>query len=89
LIGALLAAAVMAVSAPAPRVSGTWGRGWDKPVGDGRYDRKGDKLIVTITPESDTHLLREARGDFAVEVRLGGNLSPELLHRASDFLGRR
>jgi hypothetical protein len=44
LLCAVVPAAVLAAPAPAPRTSGPWFDGWDKPVdplGDCRFERKG------------------------------------------------
>jgi hypothetical protein len=37
----LVAGVLMAAPAPFPK-SGPWFEGWDKPVGDRRFDRDGD-----------------------------------------------
>jgi hypothetical protein len=85
LLGALLAAAVMAAPAPPPR---PWVTGWDKPVdplGGRRFEQKGDRLTITVPGEgydldlrkggglNAPRLLRDAEGDFAVQVRVGGH----------------
>jgi regulation of enolase protein 1 (concanavalin A-like superfamily) len=63
--------------------------GWDKPVdpmGDCRFERKGDRLSITVPGTPEHHfifgreeplhaprLLRRVEGDFAVEVRVRGS----------------
>lgn len=92
LLCALVAAAVGAAPAPQPRQTGPWLDGWDKPVdplGDCRFDRRGDKLTITVPPASPgkdhglhvargalnaPRLLRDVEGDFTVQVRVGGRL---------------
>jgi hypothetical protein len=88
LLVALLAAAAL-VAAPAPfprpeRKTGPWFDGWGKPidpVGDCRFERRSEKLTVTV-PASDRRcelprLLRTVEGDFIVEVRVSKNLSSD------------
>jgi hypothetical protein len=84
LLGALLAAAVMAAPAPAPKPCKMWTAGWGKPVdplGGCRFEIDGDKLTVTVARkerifdvwerrQEAPHLLREVEGDFLVEVRV-------------------
>jgi regulation of enolase protein 1 (concanavalin A-like superfamily) len=96
LLGALLAAAVMAAPAPAPRGSGPWFNGWDRPVdprGDCRFERRGDKLTITVPGEGHDldvsrkrttapRVLRDVDGDFLVQVRVGGDF------RHEDLVGR-
>jgi hypothetical protein len=84
-----LAVCAGVVAAPAPfprpsRQSGPWFDGWDKPVdpmGDCRFDRKGDRLTMHVPGRRHTlnveagrlsapRLLRNVEGDFAVQVRL-------------------
>jgi hypothetical protein len=77
-------ATVAAAVAPAPRPQ-PWVAGWDRPVdlvGNCRFDRNADKLTITI-PGKDhgldvpnkrlnaPYLLRDVRGDFSVQVRVG------------------
>jgi regulation of enolase protein 1 (concanavalin A-like superfamily) len=65
-------------------------------VGDCRFDRDSDKLIITV-PGKDhgldvqqnrlnaPHLLREVKGDFVIQMRVGGVFAPvgeEGYHRA-------
>jgi hypothetical protein len=88
---ALLAVATV-VAAPAPfakpnRQTGPWFDGWNKPVdplGDCCFDRKGDRLTITVPAEDHLlevgcgrlvapRLLRDAEGDFVVQVRVNGN----------------
>jgi len=76
LCAAVAAAAVVAAPAPAPRTSGPWFDGWEKPVnplGDCRFERQGDRLTVTLrgkTGAAHAKLLRDVEGDFAVEGRV-------------------
>jgi hypothetical protein len=90
MLGALLAAAVMAAPAPRPRPATPWVTGWDKPVdplGDCRFHREGDKLTITVPGEGHEldvgdkplnvpRLLRDVEGDFVMQVRLGGGCTP-------------
>ena len=94
LLCALLAAAVMAAPAPAPRAWGPWFDSWDRPVdplGDCRFDRSAGKLSIIIpapTPgraqirvlRSSTapHMTRAVDGDFVAEVRVFGSAPPVL-----------
>jgi regulation of enolase protein 1 (concanavalin A-like superfamily) len=88
LLVAIVAAAVVAAPAPFPRRGrGPWVDGWDKPAdptGECRFDRRGERLMVTFpgrTFEFDAReghfglvaprFLRKVEGDFAVEVRVG------------------
>jgi regulation of enolase protein 1 (concanavalin A-like superfamily) len=62
--------------------------GWDRPVdpvGDCRFDRRGDRLTVTVPGKgreldvagrrlNAPRLLRDVRGDFMVQVRVEGRL---------------
>src|SRR4051794_30997939 len=87
LLCVLVAAAVMAAPTPAPRPSGSWNTGWDKPndpSGGCRFDRDGDKMTITVKGKGHgldqekgklnvPHLLRDAAGDFAVQVRVAGD----------------
>src|SRR5262249_26244161 len=65
--------------------------GWDQPgdpKGDCRFDRKGDKLTVTVPAGAHElqrwgvdrwdipHLLRDVEGDFVVQVRGQGGFRP-------------
>ena len=88
LVGAVAATAAPAPIYK-PRPSEAWVTGWGKPVdplGDCRFDRADDKLTITVPDKGHTfgtglaglsapHLLREVEGDFAVEVRVGGQFS--------------
>jgi regulation of enolase protein 1 (concanavalin A-like superfamily) len=78
LLCALLAVAG-GVAAPAPlsRPSEVWSTGWDRPVdpvGDCRFERKGDKLTLTVPAregrKTPPRLLRDVEGDFVVQVRV-------------------
>jgi regulation of enolase protein 1 (concanavalin A-like superfamily) len=76
LLCALLADAA-GVAAPASFTRSPWATGWDEPVdplGDCRFERKGDKLTITIPARegrmSAPRLLRDAEGDFAVQVHV-------------------
>src|SRR6266498_1793752 len=85
----LLSVLGVAFAAPAPRPS-TWTAGWDKPVDpsrDCRFDYEGEKLTITVPGKNHgldvmenrlnaPHLLRAVRGDFDVQVRVGGNFRP-------------
>ena len=83
----LVVAAIVAAPAPFPtragRASGPWVDGWDSPVnprGDCRFDRRGDRLTITVRgSERDPDwprgmLLRDVEGDFVVRVHLGGQV---------------
>ena len=88
LLFVLVAVALHAAPAPfVMRRDLTWNRGWDKPVdfhGDCTFDRAGDKLTIAI-PETQHRLnvtegkleapllLRSAKGDFAMQVRVGAD----------------
>jgi regulation of enolase protein 1 (concanavalin A-like superfamily) len=75
----------LAAPAPLPRPSQVWNTGWDRPVdpvGDCRFERQGDKLTITVPGKGHEldvrqgrldapHLLRQAEGDFLVQVRVG------------------
>jgi regulation of enolase protein 1 (concanavalin A-like superfamily) len=64
-----------------------WTDGWNwpiDPVGDCRFERKGDRLTITVPGKGHVldpsaggllapHLLRDVEGDFAVQVRVGGD----------------
>jgi uncharacterized protein (TIGR03067 family) len=68
-----------------------WDTCWDKPVnpaGDCRFDRKGDKLTITVPGKGHGYdiaksggnaprLLRDVEGDFSVQVRVGGDFLPK------------
>jgi len=87
LLGALLAAAVVAAPAPAPRASGPWFDGWDRPVdplGVCRFQRHWDRLSITVPGLKHElyvrekrltapRLLRAVEGDFSAQVRVGGD----------------
>ena len=98
LLCALVAAGVVAaagglMAAPAPfptrtgRASGPWITGWDRvvdPVGDCKFDRRGDRLTMTVPGQpqevdvtrgrlNGPYLLRDVEGDFVVQVRVGGD----------------
>jgi regulation of enolase protein 1 (concanavalin A-like superfamily) len=81
--------AVTALGAPAPWPK-PWVDGWEKPVNprrDCRFDRKGDKLIISL-PGGDRELnlpddkstvpqlQRNVRGSFVMQVRIGGFFQP-------------
>jgi regulation of enolase protein 1 (concanavalin A-like superfamily) len=84
-----VSASVMAAPAPFPRAGqkGPWFDGWDRPEGpvnDCRFDRKGDRLTITVPgknhaiDDGDGHLnaprlMREVAGDFLLQVRVTGN----------------
>src|SRR5262245_31921936 len=65
---ALLAAPLLAAPVPPPKpakASGPWFDGWDKPVdpkGDCRFERKGDRLTLTV-PGKGAHTLDEGPGN--------------------------
>jgi hypothetical protein len=90
---ALVVATVVAAPAPFPRPPRAfipWVTGWDKavdPVGDCRFDRKGERLTITLPgdeyhpnvqgsppPSRTPRLLRDVLGDFVVEVSLEGQV---------------
>ena len=84
-----LVVAVVATAAPAPvyrppMASGVWVNGWDEPLdpkGDCRFDRRGDRLTLTmpgkgLAGQDAPHLLREVVGDFQLTVRAGGEFLP-------------
>jgi hypothetical protein len=51
LLSALLAGALLAAPAPFPQPSKAWVVGWDRPVdpvGDSRFERKGDELSIAV-----------------------------------------
>jgi hypothetical protein len=84
LLFAVVVAAVTAAPVPRP---GSWVAGWDRPVdpkGDCKFDRRGEKLSITVpgeghdldAREAAPRLMREVEGDFAVQVRVGGNIRP-------------
>ena len=89
LLCAAVAFAAFAAPAPVhrtPRASGVWVKGWDEPIdpkGACRFDRKGDRLTLTMPgkrarlSEDAPHLLREVVGDFVVTVRVGGGFLGE------------
>jgi hypothetical protein len=78
---------VAASAAPAPLPKPWFGmEGWDMPLGNGRFRRAGEKVIVTVAgkgrdgaPAKDlsaARLLRDVEGDFAVQVRIRGDFRP-------------
>jgi hypothetical protein len=77
LLFAVVVAAVAGAPAPRPRPTVPWVTGWDKPIGDCRFDRRGEKLSITVPGKglndqfTRGRLLRDVEGDFAVQVRLG------------------
>jgi hypothetical protein len=87
---AVTAAVVTAAPAPLPVASRPWVAGWDKPVdpvGDCRFDRRGERLTITVPGPNhgldlDYHLhqapgiLRWVQGDFTFQVRLNANCLP-------------
>jgi hypothetical protein len=79
LLCALLAGGLVAAPAPLPRAV-PWVSGWDKPIGDGRFHRNGDKLILIPGRKHDwqtaPRLLRDVEGDFVVQVRVVGSFRP-------------
>src|SRR5262245_24989465 len=91
-----VAGALPAAPAPFPEPSVVWTVGWEKPVnplGDWRFDRRGDTMTVTVPGKEDRinspHLLREVEGDFVVHVRVGGTFRPtgrSGVHRAGIIL---
>jgi regulation of enolase protein 1 (concanavalin A-like superfamily) len=48
LLSVLVVGLLSAAPAPFPAPSEAWEAGWDKPVGDGKFERKGDRLTMTI-----------------------------------------
>jgi regulation of enolase protein 1 (concanavalin A-like superfamily) len=92
LLCALLAAAALAAPAPGPRTTGPWFDGWDEPIdplGDCRFQRKGDQLAIVVPGTGLSldaskwpRLLRDVEGDFAVQVRVGGEF------RQAELAGR-
>jgi hypothetical protein len=69
---------------PRPGPPGPWFDGWERPLGDGHFERRGDRLTITVPGKSHEldvvegrlnapRLLRDVEGDFAVQVRVGGN----------------
>src|SRR5262249_6615698 len=90
LLCALAAVLVQATPAPFPRTDRPWYTGWDRPADprrDCRFDRKGGRLTITVPGKGHEidlakgrlqapHLLRSVEGDFAVQVRVGGNFRP-------------
>jgi regulation of enolase protein 1 (concanavalin A-like superfamily) len=88
-LSALAAGSLLA--APAPPVK-PWVRGWDRPVdplGDCRFDRKGETMTLTVPAREERatapRLLRDVEGDFVVQVRVGGPFGPGR-HRAGLIL---
>jgi hypothetical protein len=73
LLAALVAGGLMAAPAPFRRASPVWTNGWNKPEGEGRFDRDGDKLTITVSGKGASHLLRDVEGDFVVQVRHTGD----------------
>ena len=89
----LLSFAGVLTAAPVP-FPVRWGKkgpridGWNKPVdvvGDCTFDRKDDKLTITVPGKGHgiylqkrhPHLLRQVGGDFTVRVRVDGNFGEE------------
>src|SRR5207244_1045643 len=79
------AGGLLAAPAPFPRPGRArpWTTGWDRtvdPVGDCRFDRKGDRLTITVPGGEHRmtapRLLRDVNGDFVVAVRVGGSFRP-------------
>jgi regulation of enolase protein 1 (concanavalin A-like superfamily) len=79
---ATVAGGLMAAPAPLPRPgrTGPWYDGWDRPVdpvGDCRFERTGSRLSITVPGRrkwaEGPSLLRDVEGDFAVQVRVGGD----------------
>jgi regulation of enolase protein 1 (concanavalin A-like superfamily) len=84
-----VAGGLLSAPAPFPRSGRTvpWVTGWDRvvnPEGDCTFDRKGDHLTITVPGKGHEfdfeagrliapHLLRDVEGDFAVQVRVGGD----------------
>src|SRR5262245_34558282 len=94
----LAVAAVVAAPAPFPKPVKPWVTGWDTPVDprrDCRFDRKGDKLTITVPgkghglyeDEGAPRLLREVGGDFGVQVRVDGNFGHDPAGRPRGFRG--
>src|SRR5947209_3073819 len=93
LLAALVATAADGAPVPRPKASPVWTRGWDRPVNPGgrcRFDRTGDKLTLTVPGRGHgldvsngrlnaPRLLRDLRGDFVVQVRVGGDFRPKRL----------
>jgi hypothetical protein len=87
----LVCAAVGAAPAPGSgltKQTRPWFDGWDKPVdpvGDCTFDRKGDRLAITVPGKGhgiylqkrNPRLLRDVEGDFVVQVRVQGNFGEE------------
>jgi regulation of enolase protein 1 (concanavalin A-like superfamily) len=76
LLCALACGGLMAAPAPFRRASPVWTLGWDKPVGEGRFDRDGDKLTITVSGKNAARLIRVVEGDFVVRVRVSGDFRP-------------
>jgi regulation of enolase protein 1 (concanavalin A-like superfamily) len=86
LLVAVVVTAVTAAPAPRPRPETPWLTGWDKPIdlGGCRFERNGDNLTITVPGEGHgldarevaPRLMRGVEGDFAVQVRVWGNLRP-------------
>jgi regulation of enolase protein 1 (concanavalin A-like superfamily) len=83
---AVAAGGLLAAPAPFPRPfrqAGPWFDGWDKPralFGDCRFDRKGDRLTMTVRGNGHgveardaPRLMRDVEGDFVARVRVGGD----------------
>jgi regulation of enolase protein 1 (concanavalin A-like superfamily) len=77
----LFAVGVTAAPAPVyrPKPTTPWVTGWDMPVdpiGDCRFDKKGDKLTISVPGRAGRttapRMLREIEGDFDVTVRVTG-----------------
>jgi regulation of enolase protein 1 (concanavalin A-like superfamily) len=87
----VLVAGVVVTAAPAPQSkpaqpSRVWLAGWDQPIdplGDCRFERKGERLTITVPDKGHyldprarrlhaPRLLRDVQGDFVAQVRVGG-----------------
>jgi hypothetical protein len=85
-------ASVMAAPAPfprPPRASRVWFDGWARPLdplGGCRFERKGDKLTITVPGKGNERdcweglvnpprLLRDVQGDFVAQVRVAGHFT--------------
>lgn len=69
---------------------GPWFKEWDKPIdpmGDCRFDRNGNRLTITVPGKGHLgprkgrlatapHLMRDVEGDFSVQVRVSGSITP-------------